>query len=455
MKRDTEIKGNPMLPPVLMGDELRNALFYSPPYEEEYRRLDAGSRLLKLTELYTVFIPSDMSVEIYQRLYMMTSISLKQKDGVDSIKKLNQNHMYPPAGEFCGVIPGASSVSVIGDSGIGKTTCIQKAVRLMGPVLVTEVPFRKIIPVVMVTCPFDSNYKGLLCQILIALDEALGTNFYEKSQKSTMNAQQILGMVCQLCHLHVGVLIIDEIQFIVEHKAGKQLYRMILQLINSSGIGVILVGTNECLEFFSQSPQMARRAAGLQYTNLDYDREFRELAKKLFSLQFTKNKTYLTEGILLWLYEHSGGNAANLMALIHDAQEYAILNGTETLDVASLSAVYNKRMQMLHSFINPGKVKGGHGTTTRTKSNSVFNQENTGTSASKPRIENTSTSATQPRIESTRTHSEPRIKNTRTHSEPCIENTRTPTLADIINIARTTGQDIVEALSKVIAVEVI
>ena len=346
-----------LLPRMLIGEELRKKLLRVPEYNEKVSGLDAGSRLLKLTEIYSVFIPSEMAVEIYHRLYMMTSISLKQKNGRDSIKRLNRNYIHPMAGEFCGVIPGVSSVSIIGDSGIGKTTCIQKAVELIGPVLVTEVPYRKIVPVVMVTCPFDSNYKGLLCQILIALDEALDTNYYEKSQKSTMNAQQILGMVCQLCHLHVGILIIDEIQFLVEHKSGKQLYRMILQLINSSGIGVVLVGTNECMDYFSQTPQMARRASGLQYTNLDYNDEFHRLAEVLFSCQYTKNKTELTEPLLSLLYEYSGGNAANLMELIHDAQEHAILTGVERLDMDVLNVIYAKRMRMLHGYIEPGRKK--------------------------------------------------------------------------------------------------
>ena len=95
-------------------------------------------------------------------------------------------------GEFHGVATGATSATVIGCSGIGKSTCIQKAMDLFGGIIECNEPYRKLIPALIVSTPFDCNYKGLLCQILIAVDEILGTNYYEKSQKSTMNAQQIL-----------------------------------------------------------------------------------------------------------------------------------------------------------------------------------------------------------------------------------------------------------------------
>jgi hypothetical protein len=346
-----------LLPKMLFGEELKEKLTCLPEYSEEYRNLDAGKRLLKLTDIYKVFVPNEMAVEIYHKLYMMTSMSLGQKGNVTSVQQMNANHRWMHGGEFHGVVTGATSTTVIGNSGIGKTSCIQFAVDQLGDIIEIEKPRHKIIPVVIVSCPFDSNYRGLLCQILISIDECLGTNYYEKSQKSTMNAQQILGLVCQVCHLYLGTLIIDEIQFLVEHKAGKQLYRMILQLINASGINVMLVGTNECLDFFQQAPQMARRTAGLQYGPMDYGEQFKELCKTLFSYQYVKKKTELNEGLKVWLYEHSGGNSANLVSLIHDAQEIAILGGRESLSIETLTEAYSRRMQMLHTFIEPSVTK--------------------------------------------------------------------------------------------------
>jgi len=146
----------------------------------------------------------------------------------------------------------------------------------------------------------------------------------------------------------VGTLIIDEIQFIVDSKSGKLLYQMILQLINTSCISVLLVGTNECLDFFTQAPQIARRTVGLEYGPMEFGDEFRTLCKTLFEFQYISNETTLTEPLVYWLYEHTGGISASLVSLIHDAQEIAILKGQETLGIENLTEAYSSRMKMLH-----------------------------------------------------------------------------------------------------------
>lgn len=350
-------KLNELLPPMLYGEELRKKLTNLPPYDPSIIEENEGTRLLQLMDIYKVFLPNDMAIEIYHKLYMMTSMSLAQKNTVSSVKQLNANHQWIHGGEFHGVISGATSASIIGNSGIGKTTCIQYAVQLVGDIIETKEPYRKVIPVVIVNTPFDCNYKGLLCQIVASIDEALGTNYSERTQKAKTNAQTILSLVSQLCHLYIGTLIIDEIQYLLEHKSGKQLYRMILQLINVSGINVLLVGTNECLDFFQQAPQMARRSLGLTYGPLDFDTEFRNLCNTLWSYQYVKNKVPLSEGLVSWLYEHTNGNSASLVSLIHDAQEIAILSGRETLGIETLTRAYNERMKMMHDYIRVGQTK--------------------------------------------------------------------------------------------------
>ncbi|MCQ2053926.1 MAG: TniB family NTP-binding protein [Fibrobacter sp.] len=340
-----------MLPQLLLGEDLEKALTCLPQYNrEEIKTLSASERLLKLTDIYRIFIPTSMTYEIYQKLYTMVSMSLRQKGNIDSIKQMNANYKWAHGGEFHGVVTGASSSTIIGNSGIGKTSAIQYAIGLLGPILETEKPYHKVIPVLMVSCPFDSNYKGLLCQILISIDEILGTNYYERSEKSHMNAQQVLGMACQLCHLYVGTLIIDEIQFIVEHRAGKQLYLMILQLINTSCISVLLVGTSECIYFFRQAPQIARRSVGLEYGPMDFGNDFKKLCQTLFNYQYVAKDSALTDSLVYWLYEHSGGISASLVSLIHDAQEIAIMKGKEILGIETLTEAYNSRLKMLHGY---------------------------------------------------------------------------------------------------------
>lgn len=341
-----------MLPPLLLGDELKTAMTCLPYYDSSMRIRSASERLMLLSDIYKVFIPTDMATEIYHRIYLMTRMSLQNKGTVASIRQTNANYVWSHGGEYHGIATGASSATIIGISGIGKTSCIQNAINLLGSTIETENPYHKIIPIVMVSCPFDCSYKGLLCQILISIDEILATDFYNKTQKSNMNSQQILAMVCQICHLHVGLLIIDEIQLLSgATRAGSLLYKMILQLINTSCINVLLVGTSECIKFFGETQQIARRSVGLQYGAMKFDSDFRHIAEILYSYQYVKQECKLTENILFWLFEHTGGIPAILTALIHDAQEIAILRGRETLGIETLTEAYSSRMQMLHGYL--------------------------------------------------------------------------------------------------------
>lgn len=339
-----------MLPKMLFGDELKAALEVLPEYNEAFRELDAGARLLKLPDIYRIFIPNDMAYEIYHRLYSMVSVSMQRKGTAESVRLLNAAQR---GNGYKGVATGMTSATCIGVSGIGKTSCLQAASGLCGGTIETNLPYRKLVPVLEVSCPFNCSFRSLCSQILAKLDECLGTDYYQKSLKRSINAEQVMQMVCNLANIHIGVLIIDEIQMIIENKSGTQLYRMILQLVNSSNICVLMCGTPECVSFFEQNPQMARRMAGLQYGPMMYDVHFKEFCQIVFSYQYTKNKTELSDGIMEWLYEHSGAIPGTVTALIYSAQEISILNGREKLDIAALNDAYDKRMKMLHPYISP------------------------------------------------------------------------------------------------------
>ena len=75
-----------LLPKMLFGEDLKNMLQVLPDFDESVRGLDAGTRLLKLMDIYKVFVPQNLSLEIYHKLYMMTVMSLQQKGTVDATR---------------------------------------------------------------------------------------------------------------------------------------------------------------------------------------------------------------------------------------------------------------------------------------------------------------------------------------------------------------------------------
>lgn len=52
----------------------------------------------------------------------------------------------------------------------------------------------------------------------------------------------------------------------------------------------------------------------------------------------------------MWLFEHTGGVIALVVALLHDAQEIKILEGGDTLSIAALDAAYKKRYYSVNDF---------------------------------------------------------------------------------------------------------
>ena len=345
------------LPKMKSPGELIGALRIIPDYSESICQEDSVTRLVALSDLYKIYIPSFMSVEIYSKLYLSLVRSLNKKHTKISTIQQNENFKAVFNQEYRGIIGGSDSFTIIGNSGIGKSSAISRAIELIteNRVIETENPYSKIIPCVTIQCPFDSSVKGLLLEILRKVDEVIDSTYYEKALRARATTDMLIGSVSQVALNHIGTLIVDEIQNVVNSKNGKSLVGALTQLINNSGISICMVGTPESNIFFEQAMQLARRSLGLQYGAMKYDDKFREFCTTLFSYRYVKYESRLTEGIISWLYEHSGGITSVVVSLIHDAQEIAILNGSEKLDIDNLSEAYKKRLSLLHSYIEPQK----------------------------------------------------------------------------------------------------
>ena len=349
------------LPAMLSGEELLSAMTVLPEYSEEIRQASPSVRLVGLSDIYKIYLPSHMSVEIYSKLYLALLRSLQKKRTKEAVRQQNENYKAIQQQAYNGILGGSDSFTIIGTSGIGKSSAITRAISLISSKGIIEVkePYAKIIPCVIVQCPFDSSVKGLLLEILRKVDECLKTNYYQDALRTRATTDMLIGSVSQVALNHVGLLIVDEIQNVVNSKNGKSLVGMLTQLINNSGISICMVGTPESSIFFEQAMQLARRSLGLQYNRMEYGQDFYDFCRMLFRYQYVQQTAEFSEAVTEWLYEHSSGVISVVVSLIHDAQEIAILNGTEKLNLESLNEAYQKRMTLLHGFIEPEKKRRG------------------------------------------------------------------------------------------------
>lgn len=374
------------LPEMKSGNELISALSIIPEYDENICQQNQAVRLMALSDLYQIYIPSQMSLEIYSKLYLALLRSMQKKGTQMAIKQRYENYKAIQQQSYSGILGGSDSFTIIGTSGIGKSSAISRAISLIteNRIIETDKPYTKIIPCLIVQCPFDSSVKGLLLEILRKVDEELGTDHYIHAIKSRASTTDMLiGAVSSIALNNIGMLVVDEIQNVVNSKNGKSLIGALTQLINNSGISICMVGTPESTVFFEQAMQLARRSVGLQYTTMNYDDYFQSFCKIIFKYQFLKNRTEITAAITEWLYEHSAGVVSVVVSLIHDAQEIAILTGKEVLNLDTLNEAYQQRLSLLHGYIQPSVIQNKP--TTRKKKTATSVKKNQ--TQSKPKQE--------------------------------------------------------------------
>lgn len=346
--------------PMLVGSELKEKLNVFTTYDESIQNQNQAVRLMELNNLHSFYLASDMSVEIYTKLYLAMVRSLQKKESKLAVCQRNSNGRNLRAAlnglepSFGGIIGGSDSFSIIGCSGIGKTTAIAKAVQLFGGenVIEMENPYCKIIPVITVQCPFDCSVKSMLLAILQKVDNALGTAYYDNTVRAKSNINTMLISTAQILLNHVAVVCIDEIQNLIKHRAGIQLVSMLTELLNESGISIVFVGTPEIQPFFESVDYLARRTLGLVYGKCAYNGYFREFCTKLWEFQYVKNRSGISDAIINWLYQHCAGILAHVIVLFYTAQEISILDERERVDIETLESAY-QRMETVHMHIQP------------------------------------------------------------------------------------------------------
>lgn len=346
-----------ILPPMLTGPELKQALMTLPEIKPNIHALTPSERLIALNDIYDVYYPFTMSGEIYSKLYLALSRSLQKKNTRQAVMQLCENRKAViGSANYSGIIGGSDSFTILGCSGIGKSTAIAKAISLLrgNEIATIQNPYCKIVPVLVIQCPWDSSVKGLLLEILRKTDEVLKTKYYENALRARLTTDNLIGSVSTVCLNHIGLLVLDEIQNVANSKNGKNLIGSMTQLINNSGISISMVGTPESAPFFEQDYKLARRSLGLKYDTIPFDSDFVLFCETLYKYQYTARRTPLTDAIVEWLYSHSNGVTSNVVSLVHDAQEIAIMDGSEELSLLTLTKAYQQRLGLLHDYLeNP------------------------------------------------------------------------------------------------------
>ena len=350
-----------LIPPMLTGEALDREMRIAPIYDASIQQASAADRLIALQDLYNIYVPTAMSREVYSKLYLSLLRSMTKKQSLPAIRQFSENQRHIKGKEFTSIIGGSDSFTIIGDSGIGKSATVSRVIDMISVQRVINLPnSMRIIPCVQVQTPANCSTKGLLFEILRKVDEILDTRYHFNAMRVNATADMLIGSVSTVALNHIGLLVVDEIQNVVSSKNGTTLIGTLTQLINNAGISICMVGTPKSALFFGQEMMLARRSLGLSYAPFAYDETFAGFCNELLRYQYVRESRQPDEGLLQWLYNHSSGNASIVVSLIHDAQEIAILDGTERLEISSLEKAYHDRLALLHDFLYHEPVEKKH-----------------------------------------------------------------------------------------------
>lgn len=231
----------------------------------------------------------------------------------------------------------ADSLSIIGISGIGKTTAIERLLLMYPQVIKHEEykgqPFNRTqIVWLKIDCPYDGSLSTLCKSFFKAIDDLLGTRYLEKfGYLNRVTSTMLLHMTSLASMYGIGVLVIDEIQHLLHSKNDQEeMLNFFVTLSNTVGIPTVLIGTSKAQKLFKGNFRQARRAASdgaiIWDRMAENSEEWEFFLETLWELQCLKTYSELTEELKKSFYYECQGITAVAMNLFILAQERALFD---------------------------------------------------------------------------------------------------------------------------------
>ena len=379
------------LPPILdtksVIKHLRGKLKFIP----EQRFLPQPERIHLIAQL-----PHDFFQPLTKHLSLEQKISIMIRQGYVSRNINNgdrQRHLHAafqqlePSNEssyrYAPPESTATSMSIIGCSGSGKTTTMNKILRYYPQVIGHKELGLKQIVFLKIDCPHDSSLKNLCSNFFRAVDLALGdTNFEHRFTRSRLNVNAMLQQMKIIANNYsIGLLIIDEIQHLNTKKSGgaEIILNFFVTLVNVASIPIVMIGTPKANEILQEDLRSARRSAGLGSLIWEPMRneapipdpgdpdqmiisEWYAFTNKLWQYQWVQQPTELTDELRNTWYYYTQGIPDLVVKLFCLVQIHAITIGLETITSELFKKVYEEQLQPVHDILdalrsgNPARI---------------------------------------------------------------------------------------------------
>jgi hypothetical protein len=256
----------------------------------------------------------------------------------------------------------ADSLSIIGISGIGKTTAIERLL-LMYPQIIKHEEYngenfsRTQIVWLKIDCPYDGSLTTLCKSFFKAIDDLLGTRYLEKyGYANRITSTMMLHMTTLASMYGIGILVIDEIQQLLNAKNDmEEMLNFFVTLSNTVGIPTVLIGTNKAQKLFKGNFRQARRAASegsIMWDRMEKNsEEWNFFLETLWEFQGLKETTSLKEEIKDLFYDECQGITAVAVNLFILAQERSLAEGEERITGSIIRKTAKEDLHMIQPMI--------------------------------------------------------------------------------------------------------
>ncbi|MBX7223321.1 MAG: ATP-binding protein [Blastocatellia bacterium] len=364
-------QGNPLieaLPPIMVADQVTDRLSFYPPYHPDQRLAPSHLRFHLIQAALRFFAVLPVHLDLERRFSCMIrggylgrnpalttfpSLFHSQGEGVEDMSR------YPRST--------AHGFTILGISGVGKTRGVE-AILSLYPQIVNHTRYRewnfphRQLVWLKIDCPSDGSIKGLCLNLFQAMDDLLHTRYYELYAGTRRTVDELLPRFTRIAALHsLGVLVVDEIQNLHEASSGgsKRVLNFMVQLINSIGLPVVLVGTYKALSLFTSEFRHTRRGSGqgdLVWDRMNCDAVWQLFTESLWRYQFVRDRVPCSPELNQALYEVTQGITDFAVKVFMLAQVRAIVTGTETITTAIIRSVAEDSLRMAYPILHALKT---------------------------------------------------------------------------------------------------
>ena len=366
-----EYQDNPLimaLPDIMSAEETLFCLTRTPVYNKEERKLEGKYRIHCLSRLlHDYYQPLAQHLDIENRISVCLRQGYRNRNPLERQYNLMVNESYAAMVQkravrpVPGYHPNASGFTIIGVSGVGKSTAVE-SILYQYPQVIEHTEFRgQLFPATQIVwlkldTPHDGSRGELCYRFFKAVDDAVGTEYFDQYKKSRITIDSMLTLMQRIAQEYsLGLLVVDEAQHLSLAKGGSDaMLNFFVTLVNTIGVPVILIGTSKAMPILQGQFRQARRSSGhgdLIWNRMKKERSWITFVESMWKYQWICKDVPLTSDMLDAVYEETQGIIVLAVVLYVLLQEDAIRSERETFGVEDIGRVAREKMALVQPML--------------------------------------------------------------------------------------------------------